>query len=427
MDKSSCNAYQKHWIILLALLLVLTVNTLLQAHSKKLSNTQTMIFKPEWTQSYKLYKQPHAIWLSRYSHAGDNLPLLKQTLNAARKTHTIPEFVLYAIPLRDLGQSSEGGFKNYEDYLADSQLNAKVLGVFAHQTGMSPILYLEPDSLPLAIQYKRDTNDNTEAQHIYQQRVETFHKLITLYKSQGVKVYLEGGHSGWFDYSDADIQRIAQGLNEAGITEADGLATNVSNRQAIYGNPLQTPNTEWHYLSRLLPLLNNHHLDVRIDTSRNGGTTHARQYFLEGWQASQKRENHGPLWDNESLGGRRVGTWSSDTAGNLKFQAFFGTEKNIQRLIEKEKYQWHPEKGLLIAPAWLDPVGDVKPGLAPSDNPPASIAKVIQHYRYIKPPDDSDGALNYPAGASKAEINAKTALKQQKTPALEAYKSKIWE
>ena len=372
-----------------------------------------MIFKPEWTQSYKLYQQAHAIWLSRYSHVGDNLPLLKQTLSAARKAHEIPEFVLYAIPLRDLGQSSEGGFKNYDDYLADSQVNAKTLGTFSQQTGLSPILYLEPDSLPLAIQYKRDTNDSAESQHIYQQRIETFHKLIALYKSQGVKVYLEGGHSGWFDYSDADIQRIAQGLNEAGIAEADGLATNVSNRQAIYENPLQTPNTEWHYLSRLLPLLSNHNLDVRVDTSRNGGTTHARQYFLEGWQASQKQESHGPLWDNESLQGRRVGTWSSDAAGNLKFQAFFGPEKNMKRLIEKEKYQWQPEKGLLIAPGWLDPVGDVKPGLAPTDHPPTSIAKIIQHYRYIKPPDDSDGALNYPAGASKAEINTKTASHQK--------------
>jgi hypothetical protein len=372
-----------------------------------------MIFKPEWTASYKLYHQAHAIWLSRYSHVGDNLPLLKQTLSAARKAHAVPEFVLYAIPLRDLGQSSEGGFKSYDDYLSDSQVNAKALGTFSQQTGLSPILYLEPDSLPLAIQYRRDTNDSAEAQHIYQQRIETFHKLITLYKSQGVKVYLEGGHSGWFDYSDADIQRIAQGLNEAGIAEADGLATNVSNRQAVYGNPLQTPNTEWHYLSRLLPLLNNHHLDVRVDTSRNGGSTNARQYFLEGWQAPSKQEGHGPLWDNETLQARRVGTWSSDASGNLKFQAFFGPEKNIKRLIEKEKYQWQPEKALLIAPAWLDPVGDVKPGLAPSDHPAASIAKIIQHYRYIKPPDDSDGALNYPAGASKADINRKTALKQK--------------
>src|SRR6478609_1196354 len=125
------------WGLLISLFYWMEWVTFPIAESKTPQTNQSMIFKPEWTPSYKLYKQAHAIWLSRYGKPGDNLPLLKQSLNAAKKVHAIPEFVLYAIPLRDLGQSSEGGFKNYEDYLADSQLNASALGTFHEQSGLS--------------------------------------------------------------------------------------------------------------------------------------------------------------------------------------------------------------------------------------------------------------------------------------------------
>jgi len=80
--------------------------------------------------------------------------------------------------------------------------------------------------------------------------------------------------------------------------------------------------------------------------------------------------------------------------------------------LKKEKYQWQTDKGLLIALPWLDAVGDVQPGPAPNDQLPANLAGIIQHYRYIKPPDDSDGALNFPAGASKQTLNAETANRQ---------------
>ncbi len=363
------------------------------------------MFIPTWTRSYQLYSQPHAIWLDQYHKVGDNLQILTRVLKAAAKERQIPEIVVYAIPLRDLGQSSEGGFSNYDDYLADNRLNADLIRKFVQASGIHPVIYLEPDSIPLAVQYRRDHNHNAESEGIYADRIRVTKALISLYQDAGAHVYLEAGHSGWFDYSDEDVQRIASALNEAGIAHAHGLASNVSNRQPVVGFKPDSK-TELHYLGRLLPLLNRQNsskLDVRVDTSRNGGATKARKYFLSA---------DGRLLDNESPQGRVVGKWRKDEKNETWIYPFFGRPKSLSRLLAKEKYTFDAVKRVLTAPAWLDAVGDVQPGPAPTDTPPEFVASVIQGYRYIKPPDDCDGALNCPPGASKHEINEQTAQRQ---------------
>lgn len=362
------------------------------------------LYQPTWSRSYQLYKQPHAVWLDRYESVGANLDLLTKVLKEAAQHKQQPEFVVYAIPLRDLGQSSEGGFASYEDYLADNRMNADLIVKFVKATGIHPVMYLEPDSIPLAVQYRRDHNANAESQQIYADRIRIMNALTELFHAAGAKVYLEAGHSGWFDYGDEDVQRIADALNEAGVSKADGLATNVSNRQPVSG-PVER--TESHYLSRLLPRLDNKHLDVRVDTSRNGGLTIPRQYYLH---------PDGHLVDNERSAGRVVGLWHKDSHGETWFQPFFGAPKSLTRLTTKEKFSYNTAKQLITAPPWLDAVGDVKPGPAPTDTPGLGVASVIQHYRYIKPPDDCDGALNCPPGMSKHDINAETAKRQPDKP-----------
>lgn len=364
------------------------------------------LLNPTWTTSYQLYKQPHAIWLDQYSAVGANTEALTRTLKAAARAKQIPELVVYAIPMRDLGQSSEGGFKTYEAYLADNQLNADLIRKFVEASGISPVVYLEPDSIPLAVQYRRDNNNNAESEGIYADRIRVVKKLIALYRNAGAKVYLEAGHSGWFDYGDEDLRRIANALNEAGIAKVDGLATNVSNRQPVTsGKP--DDHYEQHYLTGLLPMLDNRNLDVRVDTSRNGAPVSrfkVRQYYLA---------PGGELIDNESTTGRLVGVWEKDERGETWFFPYYGEPKALKRLTGKEKYTFDGKRRILSAPPWLDAVGDVKLGPAPTDEPPASVSKVIHRYRYIKPPDDCDGSLNCPPGSSKSRINAATAERQQ--------------
>ncbi len=101
---------------------------------------------------------------------------------------------------------------------------------------------------------------------------------------------------------------------------------------------------------------------------------------------------------------------------------------HLRRLLAKEKYTFNAEQSILQAPPWLDAVGDVKLGLPPTDRPPADVAGVIHRLRYIKPPDDCDGALNCPPGESKHAINADTARRQPaRVPeAIQAVASKLW-
>lgn len=357
------------------------------------------LYEPTWTPSFRLYGQPHAVWLDRYERVGANVPVLMRVLKEAARERQIPELVVYAIPLRDLGQASEGGFKTMADYLADNQINAGWIAKFVKATGIHPVIYLEPDGLPLAVQYRRERNHDEESERIYRERIQVFNTLIDRYRQVGAQVYLEAGHSGWFNYGEEDLQRIADALNAAGIERADGLAANISNRQPVAD--------ESAYLRRLLPMLHNRHLDVRVDTSRNGGPTHARQYYLA---------PGGKLWDNETAAGRLVGSWKRDVQGTVRIYPFFGPPKSLERLTGKEKYTYHPGRRLLIAPAWLDAVGDVQPGPKPRQEPRVET-EVIRSFRYIKPPDDGDGAINYPPGASKEAINAETAKRQpEETP-----------
>ena len=381
----------------------------------------------DWTKSYELYKQPHAIWLDGDDRVGANEARLRDTLDRARAKKQYPEIVVYAIPLRDLGQSSDGGFANYDDYWKDNELNARLVADFVKSTGLKPHIYLEPDALSLSVQYRVDNKNNAESMRIYAERIAIFRKLIPLYRRAGALVYLDGAHSGWFDYADENVDRIASALNEAGIDEADGLATNISNRQPVTDAgpvPSEGGRNERHYLQRLLTRLKNKKLDVVVDTSRNGGTTHARQYFLA---------PNGMLIDNETSGGmrfafRQVGSWQKDPTGDTLLTPFHGKQKSMRRLLAKEKYTFNAGKSILQAPPWLDAVGDVKLGLPPTDHPPADMTGVIHRLRYIKPPDDCDGSLNCPPGESKHVINLDTTKRQPaRVPdVLEAAASRVW-
>jgi hypothetical protein len=361
---------------------------------------QSPLFTPTWTRSVQLYRQPHAIWLTGDSAVGVNLGPLQQVLTLAANEKQVPELVIYTIPLRDLGQSSEGGFKTYDDYLADNRLIAREVSGFVQRTGLAPRVYLEPDALPLALDFRKTHTNKEEANRVYHDRVSAISQLIQIYKQAGAKVFMDAAHSGWFDYDDAQIDAIAGVLNEAGIAQADGLVSNVSNRQKLRDGDRQS---EFHYLGRLLPRLKNKNLEVVVDTSRNGGETHPRMYYLA---------PGGQLIDNETPGGRLVGSWRRDESqseiGEIYFNPFFGPQKSLTQLLGKEKYKFVSAQNILVAPPWLDPVGDVKLGPSPTDDPPSFVKPLIHRLRYIKPPDDCDGSLNCPPGQSKHDIIEQT-------------------
>ncbi len=363
---------------------------------------------PTWTRSYQLYGEPHAFWLSEYHKVGANLPNLEKIISESEKQGKRFEMVVYGIPFRDMGQSSAGGFDSFENYLADNKLNAEMLGAYIKRSGLKPRVYLEPDALAHAIQYRTDRHDDPVSVDIYEKRIKAMNELIALYKSQGALVYLDAAHSDWFDYSDEQVQSMARVLNRSGIAKADGLVTNVSNRQRVAIRKGITERTEEHYLSRLLPLLENKHLDVVVDTSRNGGKAHQRQYVLKvSRQQEPKKEElkKGLLFDNEFAEGRLVGSWYLDHEGETWLAPFFGKPMKLSILTSLDKYSFFEMSMTLSAPPWLDAVGDVQLGASPTNN---TGIPLINKFRYIKPPDDCDGSLNCPPGWSKHDLNAKT-------------------
>ena len=358
------------------------------------------VLVPFWNRSYQIYQQLHALWLADYEKVGINLPNLKQALEAAEVQKKRPELVIYSIPYRDMGQSSAGGFDTYPQYYADNRLLADEIRKFTKKTGIQPRLYLEPDALGHAITYRSDRNNDKQSQDLYQLRIQAMNWLINTYTEAGCLVYLDAAHSDWFDYSDEQIQSMADALNASGIAKAYGLVVNVSNRQTVTGGA--TGRNEVHYLTRLLPLLRNKKLDVVMDTSRNGGPTSQRVYYLA---PPAKGGSQGDLVDNELPQGRWVGEWALDKNNELWAKPLFGKPMRVAVITALDKYEYNEDTRILKAPKWLDPIGDVQLGAAPTDS---TGQPLINRFRYIKPPDDCDGSLNCPARVDKwATTNSK--------------------
>jgi hypothetical protein len=346
---------------------------------------------------------------------------LHMALALAAQQRQVPELVTYFIPLRDLGQSSEGGFASWEDYFAEHALITSALGRFVQQTGLAPVVYLEPDALGHALDYLKKRGEDAEARRIYQQRTRALRQLVQQYRQAGACVMLDAAHSGWFGYDDANIARIASALQDAGVAQAHGLVTNVSNRQALLPSGIDSVSPgprygyESGYLQALLQKIQaavSPGFVVTVDTSRNG---RERSHFQN---RVYQLAADGRLLDNAQPGtGRWVGHWRQhgDTADDLQLLPFFGPPKLLERLVGKEKYTWQAESKTLTAPPWLDPLGDVQPGPVPTDAPPEAFVRglpagVVARFRYVKPPDECDGSLSCPPGWSKSKTEVDTAL-----------------
>ncbi|MBY0449799.1 MAG: glycoside hydrolase family 6 protein [Cyanobacteria bacterium] len=371
------------------------------------------LFKPVWTSSYERTQQPHAIWLDQFAAVGVNHSRLKQVLLAAEAQQAIPAVVIYCIPQRDMGQASAGGFASEADYLAENKLLADEIARFVKKNNISPEIYLEPDSLGHALGLAKKGNPG-----LLNQRTSLLQKVSQLYSAAGARVYLDAAHSGWFDYSDEDILSLANALKQSGVEKVTGIVSNISNRQALgSNNPKETsvPQTEARFIQRLLLALpsprrfasKNTAYEVVIDTSRCGNPT-SPPHFLprQFWLAPDGR-----LFDNQSgldkqILYRFVGQWEGNLQKpeTLKVKPLLGDPLTVGDLLTYQQYQWDGQRHLLTAPIWLDPIGDVQTGPVPNNHTGYESVGITK-FRFIKPPDESDGALNYRPGESKAKID----------------------
>jgi endoglucanase len=191
-------------------------------------------------------------------------------IKAAASVGEMPLLAIYALPHRDCGNFSAGGFGTSDEY-------RRWMDQVAAGIGMARVgIVLEPDGLTSA-----DCVSDAERA----ERFDTLRDAVTeLTANPNAAVYVDGGHSRWLAPDE-----LARRLSAVGVDRARGFALNVANffstdEEIAYGEAVSKLTNGAHYV---------------VDTSRNGAGP----------------APDGPLnWCNPL--GRRVGTAPrTDTAG----------------------------------------------------------------------------------------------------------------
>jgi len=203
--------------------------------------------------------------------------------------------VLYAIPGRDCGSYSAGGFNkaSYQKWITEVAAGIK---------GSQPIIVLEPDSLA------QDCGNNAR-----NDLLKWATKKLT---AAGAWVYLDGGHSNWRTPAE-----MAKRLNAAGISEARGFATNVSN----YNTPAKEKTYGTKIAAELKKLkVTTAHTNFVVDTSRSGKAINSSEWCnrkgaglgLAPKLVNDSTQLDGLLWikrpgesDGTCNGGPQAGKW----------------------------------------------------------------------------------------------------------------------
>jgi endoglucanase len=188
----------------------------------------------------RLASVPQGIWLTPEQYpSGDVGPAVTTVVDAADEAGQVPTFVVYGIPDRDCSGGFSGGGLPADQYGPWVQEIAD-----AAATGDDVAVVVEPDALASALQCGSR-----------EQRVTLIADAVDRLAAAGLTTYVDGGHSNW-----VTPKQLAPLLEEVGVEDVRGFATNVSN--------FQTDADEQAYAERLSTLLDGAH--YVIDSGRNG-------------------------------------------------------------------------------------------------------------------------------------------------------------
>jgi endoglucanase len=189
----------------------------------------------------KISSQPIATWLTGTVSGEKLAALLTADLAAAKAAGTTPVFVTYAIPDRDCGDYSAGGFQTADAYEKWNSTIARTL------LGHPAVVLMEPDSIAMLGEAK--------CAPVTASRLALLHAVARNYANNHIDVYLDGGNSHW-----RTPPLMASRLRQAGVQYSRGFFTNVSNFYRV--------DQERQYANRLSALVGDKHFV--IDVSRNG-------------------------------------------------------------------------------------------------------------------------------------------------------------
>lgn len=188
----------------------------------------------------RLAATPQGIWLTPEEYpAGQVAGFVSSIVTAADEAGAVPTFVVYGIPDRDCTGGFSGGGLPADQYGPWVQEIADAVGEGDH-----PVVVVEPDALASSL----ECGDRGE-------RVRLIADAVDRLVAAGVTTYVDGGHSNW-----VEPQELAGLLEEVGIDDVRGFATNVSN--------YQTDDDEKAYGEKLSAILGGAH--YIIDSGRNG-------------------------------------------------------------------------------------------------------------------------------------------------------------
>lgn len=199
-----------------------------------------------------LRKQPVAEWIG-----GDVGPeTIDKTLAASGSS--IPVFVLYHIPDRDLDQYSAGGAEFADEYFAWIDSVSGAIG--AHDA----VVVVEPDALPHMLELDPASAD---------ERAELLSRTLSTFAEHNpnTAVYLDAGNSAWL--TPRQTADLLAKVAAKGAT-IPGIALNVSNFQS---------ETDTRAYSEAISQAYGEPLYTIIDESRNGADAPNRQWCNPAW------------------------------------------------------------------------------------------------------------------------------------------------
>jgi hypothetical protein len=184
---------------------------------------------------------PVAVWLGDWTQGSTLTKTIDAAVAGAERTGTTPVFVTYAIPQRDCGGYSAGGFD-------ESTYDAWVDQIVARLAGHRAAVIVEPDSLAML-------SNSACSESLDAQRYRILAREVAAFTAVGVPAYLDAGNSNWVPPAV-----MAARLESAGVQRARGFFTNVANyyptaQEQAYAEKVSAATGGSHYV---------------IDTSRNG-------------------------------------------------------------------------------------------------------------------------------------------------------------
>ncbi len=317
---------------------------------------------------------PQAVWLASGTPAQTSATV-KQTLQLAAFERAVPVFVVYNIPGRDCGSYSAGGAENTADYETWIDAVAAAIG------NQKAVIILEPDALAnLPSDCGYDPTQVNIPQATADRYTQIQYALTTLEAGEQTSVYLDGGNSHW-----QAVPNIAQRLVTAGIGQAQGFFTNVSN--------FNLNNYESHYDTWVSEC-------IAFGQDPEEGGWRLGNYA---WCASQYYSPNGPVDPDNIATWVNTDAWYTGAMGTAVPTTHFviDTSRNGQGVLNAAVYAAAPYNqpasvvSTITGGNWCNP-----PGRGLGTHPTANTGvALLDAYLWVKTPGQSDGTCDSAGGA----------------------------